>query len=147
GDNPTGAVPTVKQQVRDFCGKLRRQIRMIGSGHFLTIDAVLSGDVVHSLTSSSTQMALGIGEQLKFHTVSFDDIDQKTKPPGKAVLHGKTCFVTLRCRWLSQYPTQWPARTLAGHGRNVQNAQRAGHRHVSFDRPSSSRLASSRQLR
>src|SRR5699024_10577963 len=124
-----------------------RQIRMIGSGNFLPIDAVLSGDVVHSLTSSSTQMALGFGEQLKFHTVSFDDIDQKTKPPGKAVLHGKTCFVTLRCRWLSQYPTTWLVRPCVSVGKNVQHGRMAGHSHMSFDSPSSSRLASSRQLR
>src|SRR5699024_8399154 len=145
--NPKIALPVVNKQDRDFFGKLLRQIRMIGSGNFLPIDAVLSGDVVHSLTSSSTQMALGFGEQLKFHTVSFDDIDQKTKPPGKAVQHGKTWFVTHPCRWLSQYPTQWPTRPLAGHSRNVQNAQRAGHRHESFYIRSSSSLVSSRQLR
>src|SRR5699024_4269740 len=36
---------STRNQDRDFFGKLLRQIRMIGSGNFLPIDAVLSGGI------------------------------------------------------------------------------------------------------
>src|SRR5699024_6176004 len=120
---------------------------MIGGENFLPTNTVLCSDIVHSLASSGTQVALGFGEQLKFHTSLSVVSTKKQHRPIRRFCTAKKYFVILRYRWLSQYPTQWLARPLAGHGRNVRSAQRAGHRHESFDRPSSSRLASSRQLR